>query len=163
MSVNDFLANFNSGVRPNLYQVYIDNLPEKLKFMCKATSMPGKDIPAIDVFYMDKIIPIPGDVTFPEWMTTVMLDSDWAVRKEIEDWMERIRPNSEIGGEANLRNIYGTATVGQLGLNNQIIAEYKLHNIFPSSLQPIELSFETRDTVAQFDITWRYTHWEKVR
>ena len=41
------------------------------------------------------------------------------------------------------------------GGNSAVLRTYKLHKIFPTEVSAVDLSYETTDTVEQFDVTFQ--------
>ncbi|WP_298752185.1 hypothetical protein [uncultured Arcobacter sp.] len=163
MDVGQFSANFAHGARANLYSVYIDDMPEKIKFLVKATSIPSVDVGVIEVPFMDKTIKIAGDLTFAEWNTTLMLDEDYAGRIQLEEWAQKIKNFNEVGGSNNVADYFRTATVTQLsGDGVTELRKYKIYNLFPQTVPTIDLSWESKDTISEYEVTWAYTYWTPV-
>jgi hypothetical protein len=162
-SITDFIGNFRNGYRPNLYKVFVTGLPQKIEFTAKAAQLPGKDIGVIEVNYQNKVIPMKGDNIFPEWTLTLMLDEDLTVKTAIEDWMTLINANDPVVGANNVIQYMRDASVIALGSDEQEIAEYKFYNLWPYTLTPVELSWDTKDTIAEQPVTFRYTHWERLK
>ena len=162
MSIEAFKAAFQYGVRPNLYKMEIFGLPEKLKFLCKATQLPGKNIGTIEVPYLNQKAKLAGDATFDDLTLTIMLDNDFSVRNEIESWMENIRANAASeGDEPALYKQTGSIIV--LNNRNAEIAQYDYIGILPTTLSPLDMSFETNDTIAEYTVTFAYDYWNRIK
>lgn len=159
MNIEDFKSNFQNGARPTLYQVEILGLPDKLRFMAKTAQLPGKNIGMIDVPYMGQILKVAGDVTYEDLELTITLDKDFSVRTEIEKWMEIIRAPASALGAGNM-NLYKTiANVVQLGIDGEELAIYNFIGLFPTVLSPVELGFESVDTIAEYSATFAFDYW----
>lgn len=162
MRVEEFKANFQNGVRPNAYQFEVFGLPEKLKFLCKASQLPGKTIGNIDVFYMGAPIKIGGDRTFEDLTVTIMLDNDFSVRNELESWMRSIKGDDILTSDEP--SLYKqTGSIVSIDNNDNEIAQYDFIGLWPNSLSPIELSFETNDTIAEYTVTFSMDYWLRVK
>ena len=162
MSIEAFKAAFVHGVRPNLYKMEIFGLPEKLQYLCKASQLPGKEIGVIEVPYLNQKAKFGGDATFEPLTVTIMLDNDFSVRNEIESWMENIRANDTPVGDDPA--IYRqTGSIIQLDNSNSEIAQYDFIGLWPSSLSPLDMAFETNDTIAEYTVTFQYDHWLRVK
>lgn len=162
-SINQFLANFQHGFRSNLFRVNVQNLPGKMQFVCKASNLPGKEIAPVEAYFMNKVVKLRGDVTFPDWTTTIILDNDFSVKNEVEAWMERIQSNADVNG-ANVSSAYlGVGRVEALASDgNTVLAAYEIFNMFPMSMAQVDLSWDNRDTLTEFEVTWAYSHWQRV-
>ena len=162
MNITNFVSAFQGGARLNLYEVVISSMPEKLKFLAKATALPGKDLGVIEVRYLNHVIPYRGDITYQDWHVTILLDQDWAVRQELEDWFERIQSGDSIEGSGSLIDYTETAQVTQLDTSGNPIARYEMYHLWPYSIPALELGYDNSDTVGEIDVTFRYTNWKKI-
>jgi hypothetical protein len=161
-TVNDFVQNFKIGSRANLYKVFIDNVDQKLEFVCKTAQIPGKTITPIEVKYLNNTIKVAGDAMFEDWTITVLNDEDYSIRRAFEQWQEGIKNNNQAVGQGALTDYFRTATVIQLnrdGSENPN-AKYKMFNLWPTSVDPMDLGFENADTILEFGASFSYSHWE---
>lgn len=162
MDIEAFKASFTHGVRPNLYKMEIFGLPEKLQYLCKASQTPGKNIGIIEIPYLNQKAKIAGDATFEDLTVTILLDNDFSVRNELESWMENIRSNSEsVGDDPALYKQNGSLI--HLDNQNNEIAQYDYIGLWPSVLSPLDLAFETNDTIAEYTVTFTYDYWNRIK
>jgi len=135
-----------------------------MTFLCKGAQIPGSDIGTIEVPYFGRVIKIAGNRTFAEWTTTVINDEDFVIYNAIQEWMNQINSH-----QANFR----TAAAGNAPLGYQVdsevfqyaktgeeIKKITIVNMWPSSLAPIDLAWETNDAVEEFTCTWQYDYWK---
>lgn len=162
MRIEDFKANFIEGAKPTLYTVEIQGLPEKLKFLCKIAQLPGRTITPIEVPTPGgHIVKLAGDSVFEELTVTITVDIDFAVRKDIEDWMEDMRNADSSGGQEP--SIYKKeATIIQYDSKDNEIASYGFYGLWPTTIDPIELGFESKDTIEEFGCTFSYDYWKRL-
>lgn len=162
-TVNDFVQNFTIGSRANLYTVEIQDMDQKLKFVCKAAQIPGKTIGPIEVKYLNNTIKVAGDPVFDDWTITILNDEDFAIRLQLEEWQEKIKNNDKAVGQSSLNEYFRTATVRQLNRDGSenVNSAYKFHNMWPTTVDPIELAFESADTIVEFGATFAFSHWTK--
>jgi len=169
-SVQDFRSNLTGGgARPNLFEVVVpfpsgvvDNstASQKMTFMCKAAQIPGGDIGTVEVPYFGRMIKYAGNRTFAEWSTTVINDEDFRVHSAITGWMDLINQHSN-----NARGVESTtdyqvdAQVNHYGKTGEIIKKVNFINLWPSSLTPIDLGWDTNDVLEEFAVTWMYDYW----
>jgi hypothetical protein len=163
MDINSFVANFQGGARANLYNVTITSLPNKLQFLAKSTALPGKDLGVIEVSYLNHKVPYRGDWTFQDWHTTILIDNDYAVINELNDWFKKMQSASEITGAGSLGEYGETATIEHLGVDGSPIATFEMYHLWPFSFPTTELSFESSDTISEIDVQFKYTYWEKTK
>ena len=175
---NKTISNFKSaliggGARPNLFEVELTTLPngvawdaDKFRYMCKASSLPASNIAAIDVPFRGRIFKVAGDRTIENWSITVINDEDFKIRNAFEEWMQLIAKLDNNLGATNPSSYMVDADVYQLGRGGKagarsnssageasvVLKQYKMQGIFPISLAAIDLSYDTGDTIEEFDV-----------
>lgn len=159
MKIEDFKSHFIIGARPNLFQIEINQLGENTRFLAKAAQIPDKNIGNINVPYMGQQMKLAGDKTFTDWSITVMLDEDYGIRTELENWMAGIEANESAIGYAAHAEYKKDAYVVHLGQQGNEIAKYKFVGLYPITLPPIDLNWETNDTVVEYAVTFAYDYW----
>lgn len=161
MKIEDFKSNFVIGARPNLFQIEITGLPETLKFLAKGAQVPDKNIGNINLPYMGQQIKIAGDKTFSDWTITIILDENYGVRNELENWMQGIEANDSAIGHNRHDQYKKDGYVVHLGMQGNEIAKYKFVGMFPTVVPPLDLNWETNDTVVEYQVTFAYDYWER--
>lgn len=157
-SITDFAARFKGGVRANLFKVNITGAPvlfTAMEFLCKATSLPGQSVPAIDVPFRGRQLKVPGDRTFEDWEVTMLNDPEFQNRAAIEAWMTRITAATANYSDFDRNDIgyYGTASVSQLDRQQNVIRSYRM-NILPTTVGAITVDMSDNDTIEEFPITF---------
>lgn len=163
--ISDFVNRFQHGARANLFRVEIPGrLSEDAKFYIKGAQIPAKSIARVDMRYMNNIIPVAGETaTFEDWTVTVINDVNYGIRSELEQWMDAIKTNDRTLGANNQTEYFSIANVTQvLPDGNDSAITYELHNIWPSNLAQIDLSYDSQDTVQEYSVTFTYSHWQRV-
>lgn len=167
LGVDDFKAKLRGGgARPNLFQVTInfpgfaDGDAELTSFMVEAASLPASEMGEIVVPFRGRQLKMAGDRTFAEWSTTIINDTDFAVRDAIERWMNGINAHSANTGltvpvayEADLK-------VEQLDRSGDVIKTYNFRGAYPSNMTEIGLAYGDNDNIERFTCTWSYQYWE---
>ena len=167
------------GARPNLFEVTIDSFPSvvqgdwnedlqtELQFMCKASSLPASTVAEVPVPFRGRVLKVAGDRTFADWSITVINDEDFLLRTAFEKWMNAISNLVDATGVTNPSSYMTDAKIKQLGRggsgnatsavtgNSSVLRTYNLFSIFPTEIGAIDLSYETTDTVEQFDVTFQ--------
>lgn len=181
------------GARPNLFEVRIpSNIPgggtlgEDFSILCKASQLPASNIGMIDVPFRGRIFKVAGDRTFDTWSVTVINDETFRIRKVMEDWMQFIGQYGDASGAttpesymvdayvkqltrlpSNIRTTGEGAGEGQgLNTNNSNLKEeiiYKFHDIFPTSISAIDLSYDTTDTIEEFTVEFQVQYWTPAK
>lgn len=161
MNISEFKSNFNGGVRANLYKMEISGVPEKLRFLCKAAQIPGRTINPVEVPYLNMKPKFAGDSVVEPLSLTIMVDTDFSVRNELEKWMEQIRNSDAVyGDEPGVYERVGNLVI--LGQSGDELATYEFVDIWPTNLSPVEMSFESTDTIAEFTCEFEYQHWNRL-
>jgi len=169
------------GARPNLFEVQIPAFPDNLKeswseasskdltFFAKATALPAQNIAAIDVPFRGRTFKVAGDRTIDNWTVTIINDEKFNLRNAFEDWSELIAKLDNNMGATNPGSYMKDAYVYQLGrgegsalkkgsnetnagTNNAILKAYQFEQIFPVTVGDIALSYESGDTIEEFDV-----------
>lgn len=162
-SINDFRSQLvGGGARPSLFRVQMINPIDasgdlKLTFMCKAAQLPAMTTGSIEVPWMGRKTKWPGDRTYEDWTITVINDEDFLVRNAMETWQNALNT-----AEGNLRapasRVKSTAEVVQYAQDGSILRVYTFDGIFPINVSGIDLSWETTDTIEEFQVTFQYDY-----
>ena len=166
------------GVRPNLFEVRLDasNLTEfmggvpaeNLAFMCKAAALPAQNVASIDVPFRGRQFKVAGDRTIDNWTITVINDENFAVRNAMERWSQSIIDNATNQGQVDPNNYMSQADVFQYsrqkgnGDNVGVIKTYRFIDIFPVTVGDIALSYDSGDTIEEFDVEFAVNNIELV-
>jgi len=156
------------GVRPNLFEVRMDasNLTdfmggvpaENLAFMCKAAALPAQNVASIDVPFRGRQFKVAGDRTIDNWTITVINDENFAVRNAMERWSQSIVDLATNQGQIAPTNYMSSADVFQYsrqkgdGESVGVLKQYRFIDIFPVTVGDIALSYESGDTIEEFDV-----------
>jgi hypothetical protein len=176
---NQTISNFKTamaggGARPNLFEVEITTLPggiawdsSNFKFMCKAAQLPGQTIASIDVPFRGRTFKVAGDRTIDAWTVTIINDENFEYRNAFESWTELIANlDTNLGAtlpDAYMRNarVYQlgrgsrTSSTDSTGSENVVLKEYEFIDIFPTSVSPIDLSYDSSDTIEEFTVEFQ--------
>ena len=160
------------GTRPNLFEVeiafpnetQIDNdTKEKSRFLIKAAALPASNITPIDVNFRGRILKIAGDRTFDTWTVTVLNDVDFSIRSAFEKWMNLINKMEDNTGEQDPAIYQPDAYVHQLDRDGSTLRTYKFHDVFPTQVSQIDLSYETTDAIEEFSVEFQVQWWEALK
>lgn len=183
MRIDDFkTALVQGGARPNLFRVNMNfpnltvagaaNTPfgsgdaEPLSsFMIKAAQIPGRNIGIIPVYFRGRTLKVTGDTTYDEWQIMVTNDNNFAVRNAFERWQEAINGGvenvSQYGADASRFDTYtADCEVEQLGRNGEVIKRYIIKGAWPTTVDPIDLSYENQDAIEDFGVMMAFQWWE---
>lgn len=169
MSINDFIASFKGGARPNRFKVQISwpgqvgapNVRDEI--VVSAAGHPASVLGTIQAPYQGRQIPIPGDRTFEDWTITVLNDKSFSHRNAFERWSNLLNSHEgNVQGTDEYRNLVGTLDVMQLDNDDTVLKTYKLFNAWPTNIAQIDLSYDQNDTLAQYTVTFAYSHWQSA-
>ena len=166
--INEFKQNglVNGGARASLFEFILSPPPvigdfsNKLKFTCRATSIPASTVGQIEVPYFGRKIKLSGDRTFADWSITVMNDEDYSVRKMFEDWLFVLNSH-----EANYRSVSFNnykaldSVVNHYGKSGDIINSYTFVGLFPTEVSAMELDWDTTNSIQTFTVNLAYDYW----
>ena len=171
--ITDFKSKLiGGGARPNLFEVElafpeeiaIDNdVKEKARFLVKAAALPASNITPIDVNFRGRILKIAGDRTFDTWTVTVINDVDFSIRSAMEKWMDFINSMEDATGAQDPALYQPDAYVHQLDRDGSTLRTYKFHDVFPTNISAIDLSYETVDSVEEFTTEFQVQWWEAIK
>ena len=160
------------GSRPNLFEVElafpnqlaIDNdVKEKSRFLVKAAALPASNITPVEVNFRGRILKIAGERTFDTWTITVINDLDFSIRSAFEKWMNLINKMDDNTGAVDPVEYQPDAFVNQLDRDGSVLRTYKFHDVFPTNISQIDLSYETTDTIEEFTVEMQVQWWEALR
>ena len=169
-NIDKFRAHLlGGGARANQFEVTITRpsipigLPdlEKTSFLVRAASLPAMTLGEIAVPFRGRSIYIAGDRTFDEtWSTTFLNDTDFMIRNAMEKWSNGINNLKTATGVTNPNLYQVDLTVQQLDRGGDLLKEYKFINAWPTSISAIDLTSDAADAIEEFEVTWRYQHFE---
>ena len=167
--IDDFKANLiGGGARPNQFRVTITPPPgiaigldvRRSSFLAKASNLPGQTLGEIPIPFRGRNIYIAGDREFETWSTTFINDTDFMVRNAIERWMNGINDTVENTGVSSPAEYQADLFVEQLDRDDTILKTYIMRNAYPLSTPQIEVAADSTNTIEEFEVTWRYQHFE---
>lgn len=172
-NVAEFRSNMvGDGARPNLFQVSLTfptlvdgavTAGQKTTFMAKAAQLPGSTIGSVTVPYFGRELKFAGNRTFADWSITIINDEDFAIRNAFESWMNLINSHAENkrnSGSVGPSSYSVDAEVVQYGKSGNEIKRYKFVGMWPQDLAPIDLAWDSNDTIEEFAVTFGYQYWE---
>ena len=166
-NINEFKARIaGGGARANQFRIILPPPvgaevtaainTEQFAFLCTAASLPGQTIAETEVKFRGRNLYLAGERTFETWSTTVLNDTDFSIRREMERWMNGINDTVNNTGATSPDSYRVDMIVQQLDRDDTILHQYILEGCWPTVIAPIELSYATENEVETFEITWRY-------
>ena len=162
-SVNSFVnALKGGGARANQFRVSfpaLDGSTGLMEFMGRGAQIPAVTMGEVTVPYRGRQVFVPGDRTYDAWTITIFNDTGFTIRGALENWQNQVQ---DIGSttQASIEgmSVYRDASVLHLGRNGELLRTYRLFNCWPTTVDAIDLAFDTNDAVEEFGVTFRFNY-----
>tara|TARA_B100000965_G_scaffold396672_1_gene411954 strand:+ start:591 stop:1223 length:633 start_codon:yes stop_codon:yes gene_type:complete len=172
------------GARPNLFEVEMafpdDVRPPELidktdyRMLIKGAQLPASNIAEVIVPFRGRQLKVAGDRRFDPWTITVINDGDFKIREAFERWANYIIKVSDGSGTIEPQKYFTDWRVNQLGraatdvnvrgdqsgATLPVLRRYNMKGCWPSAVSGIELSYDTQDTIEEFQVTMQVQWWE---
>ena len=169
-NIDDFKANLlGGGARANQFRVTITPPPgiatgldiRRTSFLVRSAALPAMTLGEIAVPFRGRSIYIAGDRTFDEvWTTTFLNDTDFMIRNAMERWSNGINDLANNTGVVAPADYQTDLTVEQMDRDDTVLKSYIFKSAWPTMVSSIELTSDTADAIEEFEVTWRYQHFE---
>ena len=165
-TIDQFKAQLiGGGARANQFRVILNSpygiatglIAANAQFMIRSASLPGQTITEVPVQFRGRQLYLAGDREFETWTTTVLNDTDFAIRNGMERWMNGINNLQTNTGVTNVTEYTADMVVQQLDRDDAILKQYTLTSCWPTAISAIDLNMDTASEIETFEITWRYT------
>lgn len=165
-TIDQFKAQLiGGGARANQFRVILNTpsgiatglIAANAQFMIRSAALPGQTITEIPIQFRGRQLYLAGDREFETWTTTVLNDTDFAIRNGIERWMNGINDLQTNTGVTNVTEYTADMVVQQLDRDDAVLKQYVLTSCWPTAISAIDLNMDTASEVETFEITWRYT------
>jgi len=162
-TIDEFKAQLIAGgPRANRFRVFIPRTGNKIEFLCQAAQIPAMTVGQVTVPFRGMNLKLAGDRTFEAWTVTVINDVEFSVRNALESWQLDISQLDSGIGAINNDYLLSRAFVEQLNKDDSVLARYEFFNMFPQNIGGIELNMGTADEIETFEVSFDYSHWERV-
>ena len=169
-NIDDFKANLlGGGARANQFRVTITPPTgisigldvRRTSFLVKGSTLPALTLGEIAVPFRGRSIYIAGDRAEPEtWSTTFLNDTDFMIRTAMERWSNGINDLANNTGVVAPADYQTDLTVEQMDRDDTVLKSYIFRSAWPTTITAIPLDTSTNDTIEEFEVTWRYQHFE---
>lgn len=138
------------------------------KFTCKSASIPASTFGKIEVPYMGRKIQFIGDRTYTDWNTTVIVDNDWSVYRDIYRWHQLMNDPRENVARGSSNNVYNMnaykaqAEITAFDQNGNQKMRMRLDGFFPYDMQELQMAWDQTDSTADLTVVWTYDFAEMV-
>ena len=169
-NIDDFKANLiGGGARANQFRVTVTPPSgiaigldvRRASFLVRASILPASNLGEIEVPFRGRNIYVSGDRPAPEtWSTTFFNDRDFMVRNAMELWHNGINDFANNTGVIAPSDYQTDLFVEQLDRDDTVLKTYIFRNAYPLEIASIDLTAEAADSIEEFEVTWRYQHFE---
>ena len=169
-NIDDFKANLiGGGARANQFRVTVTPPSgiaigldvRRASFLVRASILPASTLGEIEVPFRGRNIYVSGDRPAPEtWSTTFFNDTDFMVRNAMELWHNCINDFANNTGVIAPSDYQTDLFVEQLDRDDTVLKTYIFRNAYPLEIASIDLTAESADSIEEFEVTWRYQHFE---
>ena len=169
-NIDDFKANLiGGGARANQFRVTITPPPgiaigldvRRASFLVKGSNLPASTLGEIPIPFRGRNIYVSGDRPAPEpWSTTFYNDTDFMVRNAMERWQNGINDYANNTGTVNSADYQTDLFVEQLDRDDTILKTYIFRSAYPLTVAQIDLTTDEATAIEEFEVTWRYQHFE---
>ena len=135
------------------------------RFLVQVSEIPGSVIATFEVPYFGRKLNYMGDRTFAPFTVTIINDENFAIRRALEEWMDRMSGHTSATSQFT-QGIQGDggfttdATVTQFGREGNRLRAYKFIGAFPTDLGTIALDWNTTSEVETYTCQFAYQWWE---
>jgi hypothetical protein len=163
-----------------------NDLYTDLRFLIKAAQLPGSTINSIPVPFRGRTLKLAGDRTYEPWTITVLNDTNFRIRDAFEKWSNYMNRHEDNAGAITPNTYQTDISVYQLSRGNEasdaaspvnsqsndvprpvnsmkILKGYKLYGCFPTSIDPIPLSYDSSDSIEEFNVTFEVQWWDALK
>jgi len=161
------------GARPNLFSVSLvfptpvadgTTAGQKTTFLCKAAQLPGSQVNTVSLPYFGRELKFAGNRVFNDWTITIINDEDFAIRRSLENWMNLINSHASNVRDTSFASPSSysiDATVSQYSKTgpSTILKNYSFVGMFPIDLAPIDVAWDSNDTIEDYTVSFAYQYW----
>lgn len=172
---SEYLETFKkskSFSRPNLFafemfppsELNISSVTlEHISSNCKSTQIPGKTLDAqqhVDGGYIPTQLPF--NMTYQSISTMFRCSADLKEKTFFEEWQKLIY-NETTNTLGWYEDFIGTVSISQLSRNGNVLAKYHLYEVWPGSISPIEVSYDSTDAISELSVTLNYRQYRLTK
>jgi hypothetical protein len=172
MDIQAFRNGFK-GTRSNRYKITmvqpanVAGTVPNYEIYAKSMSFPGSQIGMIPVAYQGRIVKFSGERQFQEWQMQVYDDNIASGgRKFFENWLqsmdkakEHITNSNNCAASWTIEHLHGAALGGAASSGTgEGSKKMQIFNVWPIGISPIDLSYESADSFAEYSIDIAYDY-----
>ena len=100
-----------------------------------------------------------GNRTFDDWTTTIINDTDFRIRNDLEKWSNAINEHSANTGLTNTNDYFADMVIEQLDRDGSVLKKYDFRGCWPKTIAAIAVGYES-EAIEEFECTWAVQYWE---
>jgi hypothetical protein len=169
MNIEEFKARLGAGgARPNQFRVrlafpaYVVGVDPSYSLLVTGAALPASNVNPAIIQYRGREIKLAGERIFDPWTITIVNDSNFTLRRPMEEWMNGMNDRSTNEGVLTPRDYQADLIVEHLDRNDEVLpgGTYTLRNSFPINMSEIALQYAQNDIFEEFTVTFQYTHYD---
>jgi|TARA_R110000822_G_scaffold8543_14_gene33517 hypothetical protein len=169
MNIEEFKARLGAGgARPNQFRVrlafpaYVVGVDPSYSLLVTGAALPASNVNPAIIQYRGREIKMAGERIFDPWTITIVNDSNFTLRRPMEEWMNGMNDRSTNEGVLTPRDYQADLIVEHLDRNDEVLpgGTYTLRNSFPINMSEIALQYAQNDIFEEFTVTFQYTHYD---
>ncbi len=134
------------------------------KFICKGIQIPSNTLGITTVNYMGRAVKLPGNRSYEDLTTTVINDEGYSFRNQTEHWMANLNSHAgNVRATSHMAKLTGYTTQMYLNTYSKTGGKdgdgWTFYNIFPTSLDAVDVNWDPNDAIMEYTITWAYDYW----
>ena len=169
MNIEEFKARLGAGgARPNQFRVslafpsYVSGVDPSYSLLVTGAALPASNVNPAIIQYRGREIKMAGERIFDPWTITIVNDSNFTLRRPMEEWMNGMNDRASNEGVLTPRDYQADLIVEHLDRNDEVLpgGTYTLRNSFPINMSEIALQYAQNDIFEEFTVTFQYTHYD---
>ena len=166
LGIDDFKSKLTGGgARSTLYKATV-NYPsfvggdvELSSFLVKASKLPDSSLEELPVPFRGRVLKMAGSRTFSDWTTTIINDTDFRIRNDLEKWSNGINEHSANTGFTDTNDYFADMVIEQLDRDGSVLKRYDFRGCWPKTIAAIGVGYES-EAIEEFECTWAVQYWE---
>lgn len=142
------------------FPAYAGGSTRETSFLAQGASLPGQSVTDVSVNYRGRVLHVAGDRTFAAWQITVLNDTNFAIYRSFERWMNAMNNLTNNSGLTDPNAYKVDSAVEHLDRNENLLKVYKFVGMYPTGLQDIPLAFDTNNTLETFTVDLVFDYFE---
>jgi len=169
MNIEEFKARLGAGgARPNQFRVrlafpsFVVGVDPSYSLLVTGAALPASNVNPAIIQYRGREIKMAGERIFDPWTITIVNDSNFTLRRPMEEWMNGMNDRATNEGVLTPRDYQSDLIVEHLDRNDEVLpgGTYTLRNSFPINMSEIALQYAQNDIFEEFTVTFQYTHYD---